>query len=197
MDEKEIVKSINADTKESNSVQTIIGRQRRMLTDNDTGEVLVVDQISKRINGSRNFWKCYLMDFLSILHIFDSRQADVFIYIVENTNQANNLFIGTYRKIAKDVGCSTGTITTIMKKLVEKNFVKRVQNGVWLVNPNILMRGNDTKRQILLSYYQSDDPINQITMSRTKRSEIKEQQVFDEGDDISEYGSEKVITDKK
>lgn len=43
-----------------------------------------------------------------------------------------------------------------------------MQNGVWLVNPNILMKGNDTKRQILLSYYQNDEPIDEITMSRTK-----------------------------
>lgn len=48
--------------------------------------------------------------------------------------------------------------------------IKKVQNGVWLVNPNILMKGNDTKRQILLSYYESEEPINEISMSRTKRT---------------------------
>jgi len=55
------------------------------------------------------------------------------------------------------------------------NFIKKVQNGVWLVNPNILMKGNDTKRQILLSYYESEEPINQITMTRTKRTPIENQ----------------------
>ena len=38
-----------------------------------------------------------------------------------------------------------------------------------MVNPNILMKGNDTKRQILLSYYESDEPIDQITVKRTKQ----------------------------
>ena len=158
----------------NSEVKTVIGHRRRSLTDNDTGEVLIVDQITKRIHGGRNFWKCYLMDFLSILGIVDNRQVDVFIYIVENTNQTTNLFIGTYRKIAKDVQCSTGTVTNIMKKLVANNFVKRVQNGVWFVNPNVLMKGSDQKRQILLSYYQSDEPINCLTMSRTKRKAIPE-----------------------
>lgn len=60
-----------------------------------------------------------------------------------------------------------------MKKLQANNFIKKVQNGVWLVNPNILMKGNDNKRQILLSYYQSENPINEITMTRTKRIPIK------------------------
>lgn len=153
--------------------QTLVGQKKRELVDTTTGEVIWVDQITKRTYGTKNFWKCYLMDFLSVLGIIDSKQLDVFIYIVDNTQQANNTFIGTYAKIAKDVGVCRQTIATIMKKLQENNFVKKVQNGVWLVNPNILMKGNDTKRQILLSYYESEEPVDQITFSRTKQTEIK------------------------
>ncbi len=154
--------------------QTLIGQQKKHYIDADTGESIWVDQISKRSYGTKNFWKCYLMDFLTVLGIIDSKQLDVFIYIVENTNQATNMFIGTYRKIAGDLKCSLDTVSKIMKKLQENNFIKKVQNGVWLVNPNILMKGNDTKRQILLSYYQADEPVNEITYMRTKRPEIKD-----------------------
>lgn len=156
--------------------QTLIGQRKRELLDTETGEIIHVDQITKRTYGTKNFWKCYLMDFLSVLGIIDSKQLDIFIYIVENTNQANNTFLGTYKKIAKDVGVSEPTIAKIMKKLQENNFIKRLQAGAWLVNPNILMKGNDTKRQILLSYYESEEPINQVTMSRTKRAPLPEQQ---------------------
>jgi DNA-binding Lrp family transcriptional regulator len=92
---------------------------------------------------------------------------------VENTNQTTNLFIGTYAKIAKDLGVSQPTIAKIIKKLQDNQFIRKVQNGVWLVNPNILMKGNDTKRQVLLSYYESDEPIDEITVKRTRRSAIK------------------------
>ena len=153
--------------------QTLIGQKKRELVDRSTGEVIWVDQITKRTYGTKNFWKCYLMDFLTVLGIIDSKQLDVFIYIVENTQQANNTFIGTYRKIAGDLHCSLDTVSKIMKKLQENNFIKKVQNGVWLVNPNILMKGNDTKRQILLSYYESEEPVDQITFSRTKQKEIQ------------------------
>ena len=37
------------------------------------------------------------------------------------------------------------------------------------------MKGNDTKRQILLSYYQSEEPIDKITVRRTKQKPILEQ----------------------
>ena len=151
------------------TTQTLVGQQRRELMDTQTGELMHVDQITKMVYGSKNFWKCYLMDFLSVLGIIDSKQLDIFIYIVENTNQSNNVFLGTYDKIAKDVGVSRPTIYKIMKKLQDNNFIRKMQSGAWLVNPNILMRGNDHKRQILLSYYESNEPINEITMSRTKR----------------------------
>lgn len=137
------------------------------------GEVVTFDNIQKVVYGSKNFWKCYLMDFLTVLGIIDSKQLDVFIYIAENTNQATNYFIGTYDKISKDVGVCRQTIATIMKKLQEKNFIRKVQNGLWQVNPNILMKGNDKKRQMLLTYYESDTPIDKITVARTKRPEIK------------------------
>lgn len=159
------------------NTETLIGERKRELIDTQTGEYIYVDQITKRIYGAKAFWKCYLMDFLSVLGIFDNRQVDIFIYIVENTNKATNLFIGTYAKIAKDLGCSSTTIATTMRKLKNNGFVKKVQNGVWMVNPNILMKGNDHKRQILLSYYADDEPVNQITMSRTKRHEIPEKPI--------------------
>lgn len=156
--------------------QTLIGTKKRELIDRETGEQIFVDQITKRVYGSKNFWKCYLMDFLMVLGIIDSKQVDIFIYIVENTNQSTNIFLGTYKKIAADVGCSEPTIAKIMKKLVANGFIKRVQNGAWFVNPNILMRGNDQKRQILLSYYEAEEPLNELTYNRTKRKPVEEQE---------------------
>lgn len=152
--------------------QTLVGNKKLELMNTATGEMIYVDQITKRAYGSKNFWKVYLMDFLTVLGIIDSKQLDIFIYIVENTNQSNNTFLGTYKHISEQTGCSSRTIAKIMKKLQDNNFIKRIQNGAWLVNPNILMKGNDHKRQILLSYYESEEPINQISMSRTKRTPL-------------------------
>lgn len=170
------------------NTQTLIGTKQKELIDVETGVSIWVDQITKRAYGSKNFWKVYLMDFLTVLGIIDSKQLDVFIYIAENTNQSTNQFIGTYDKIAKDVNVSRPTIAKLMKKLQDNKFIKKVQNGVWLVNPNILMRGSDKKRQILLSYYQADEPINEVTFQRIKQKEITNKPELDnnllEGDVI-------------
>ena len=126
------------------------------------------------------------MDFLTVLGIIDSKQLDVFIYIAENTNQATNTFIGTYRKISEDTNVSRPTIAKIMKKLQDNGFIKRIQNGAWLVNPNILMRGGERKRQILLSYYESEEPIDKMTFQRVKRGVIDGNKTREEYPDTRE-----------
>lgn len=163
--------------------QTLIGTRKKALIDTDTGESIIVDQITKRIYGTKNFWKLYLMDFLMVLGIIDSKQLDVFIYVIENTNSSNNVFLGTYDKISKDVGVCRQTIARVMKKLQQNNFIKKIQNGAWLVNPNILMKGNDTKRQILLTYYNSEEPINSLTVNRIVKNNNEEVEMLEERSD--------------
>jgi predicted transcriptional regulator len=134
---------------------TIIEDEKKKLVDVETGEVIIVDNVQKHIYGPKAFWKIYLLDFMTVLGIIDSKQLDVCIYIAENTSQSNNLFIGTHKRIAADVGVSPRTVNTILNKLKDNGSIKRVQNGVWAVNPNIMMKDNDRKRQILLSYYET------------------------------------------
>ena len=116
-----------------------------------------------------------LNGFLTVLGIIDNKQLDIFIYIAENTNQSNNLFIGTYKQIAKDVGVSEPTIAKLMKNYNKIILLKKI-NGVYIVNPNIMMKGNDTKRQILLSYYEEDKPLNSIEVLRGKQNALPEKE---------------------
>ncbi|MGG3519764.1 replication/maintenance protein RepL [Bacillus pseudomycoides] len=64
-----------------------------------------------------------------------------------------------------------------MRKLQANNFIKKKQNGVYIINPNIMMKGNDTKRQILLSYYEEDKPLNSIEVLREKQKAIPKQKI--------------------
>lgn len=156
--------------------QTLVGTKKRELWDRSTGEVFTVDQITKLVYGTKQFWKIYLMDFLAVLGVFDSKQVDVFIYIVENTDPSTNLFLGTYKAIANGSGCTQPTVAQIMKKLRAQDFVRKVQNGAYYVNPNILMKGNDTKRQMLLTYYRStDENVNGIEVKRERKKGFDDQ----------------------
>lgn len=141
---------------------TIIGQEQCYLPCSPggeiTGDMIKLDEITKKVCGQRQFWKIYLFDFLAILGIVDSRQLDVLVYILEHTNSATNLYIGTWKKIQDDTGVSAETVRRIMKKLQDNGFLKKVQNGVYGINPKIMMKGNEHKRQILLTYQEVDQP---------------------------------------
>ena len=64
------------------------------------------------------------MDFLQVLGILDSKQVDILVYILENTEPANNTFVGTYARIQKETGISQMTISRVLKKLQDANFEK-------------------------------------------------------------------------
>lgn len=135
--------------------KTLIGQRRRRLVDQDTGELVEVNQIVKRVYGQKAFWKVYLMDFLQILGCFENKQLDVLIYILEHTNSSTNLFLGTYRSIADKAHVSYDTVQRTVRLLLEKGFLKKIQNGAYQVSPEIMLKGSDHKKQLLLSY--SDD----------------------------------------
>lgn len=137
----------------SENTKTLIGEKERVLVDRETGEEIRVNQITKRMYGTKQFWKVYLMDFLQVLGVLDSKQVDILVYILENTQQATNTFIGTYKKIQEEVKVSSPTVAKVMTTLQQKKFITKVQNGVWQISPTIMMKGNDNKQQMLLSYY--------------------------------------------
>lgn len=139
------------------NTQTLIGEKKKTLIDKETGEIIEVNQITKRIYGSKQFWKVYLYDFLQVLGVVENKQLDVIIYILENTQQSTNTFIGTYKQIAKNCNVSEPTIAKIMKKLQEKKFITKIQNGVWQISALIMLKGNDHKQKILLNYYNDEE----------------------------------------
>ena len=132
--------------------QTLIGSQRKRLIDEDTGERIEVEQITKRALGQKQFWKIYLMDFLQVLGGFEYKQLDVLIYILEHTEASTNTFIGTYRGLSEKAGVSFDTVARTVKLLTTKGFLKRVQTGVYQVSPNIMMKGSEHKKSLLLNY---------------------------------------------
>ena len=76
---------------------------RETIYKDESGEhTLQETEIYKKIYGSQQFWKIYLSDFLNALGLINNnKQLDVLFHVLENTDQASNIYIGTYQKITK------------------------------------------------------------------------------------------------
>lgn len=124
-----------------------------------TGESRLVEVREKKIYGSEHFWKLYLARFLKVLDTFKSKEVIVLVHILRNMETSNNTFTGSYRKISKDIsreqkkrgerGISLDSVRRTMKVLQDAEFLVKRQNGVYMVSPDILMKGDDNKRAML------------------------------------------------
>lgn len=136
-------------------MKTIIEQRKRRLQDIDTGEYIEAEQITK-ISGKKSFWKIFLMDFLQILGGFEYKQLDVLIYILEHTNPTTNTYIGTYRATAERAGVSYNTTYRTIKLLQDKGMMTKVQNGLYHINPQIMLRGDKYQARLMLDYIADD-----------------------------------------
>ena len=99
-----------------NNNTAYISRTKRYI-DEDGNEGTQTD-VYKKVYGTKHFWKVWLSDLLYTLELINnSKQLDVVFYVLDNTDQTNNLYIGTLQKTADKTGISYKTVATIFKKM--------------------------------------------------------------------------------
>jgi hypothetical protein len=149
-----------------------ISRTKRYI-DEDGNEGTQTD-IYKKVYGGKHFWRVWLGDLLYTLGLINnSKQLDVVFYVLDNTDPANNLYIGTIRKTVEETGISYGTVATIFKKMQEVDMIVKQGNGVYKVKPNLLMKGDYNKKQRLVIEYE-----------KIKREEEQKHEKPDDGDAV-------------
>lgn len=136
------------------------------MTLTESGEV--IKQKEKKIDISLNFWKLSIYSFTHKLNKINNKQLAVVLYILEKTNPSDNTFIGTYKNISKDVKCSLDTVTRVINSLLISDFMRKKQNGVYVINPYVLVKGNEKKKAMIYSKYKELE-IKQPTEPKEKK----------------------------
>lgn len=122
------------------------GTQR--LIDEQSGEVIEVDKLYRK-QTSGNFHKAYLIQLISMMDMIGNQKFKVVNYILDNIHWSNNTLIATVKEMIKATGTSKQTVITTLKALEEGNIIKR-RTGALMLNPELLMRGDDHKQKYLL-----------------------------------------------
>ena len=134
--------------------QKIIGKQNYI--NQETGEIIETVVIEKNIEQDFNFHKVWIIDIMNIIGEMGNKKIKIIEYILENMNKDNIVYF-TYSKLEKDVGVSRPIVVDTIKNLIEKNFMKRIQTGVYQVNPDLVVKGSTGKRINLLIQYKNID----------------------------------------
>ena len=131
----------------------VIGNQQYI--NFNTGEIedFQVTSVEER---DFNFTKVWMKNFISTLDLVGNQKTKLAFWIIENLNKENQLTM-TYRQISEKTNISLETVRKTMTILLEVNFLKRINQGVYQVNPDILFKGNKNTRLNLLTQYNNLD----------------------------------------
>lgn len=116
------------------------------LVDTETGEVIPV-QLKQVENRDFNFHKIWLQMFINGLDGIANKKMKLAFWIIDNLDKENKLCY-TFRRMADATGLSIDTVIKTMRELQEGDppFLKKLQSGVYIVNPEILYKGGHHSR---------------------------------------------------
>lgn len=134
----------------------VVGTQQYLNTTTGRMEDFQVTTIEER---DFNFTKVWMRDFISALDLVGNQKTRIAYWVVENLNRENMLTC-TYRQISEKTGISLETVRITMKILIEADFLRRVNGGCYVVNPNVIYKGTRSGRlNVLNCYVDADKPV--------------------------------------
>ncbi|UXV43727.1 replication/maintenance protein RepL [Staphylococcus simulans] len=151
--------------------QNPIYKGKETYVNQETGEVLEVDKIYRQqVQG--NFVKAYIKGLVMMLDVVGGSKLKVVNYLLDNLRLSDNKLIATTREIADNTKTSPTTVTDTLKTLENGNVIKR-RTGVIMLNPEILLRGDDNKHRHLLVEFKEFDRANEEQHAKVEYDSFK------------------------
>jgi len=105
-----------------------------------TGEKVPISLMVKEIE--KNYWeKAFIGVLANFIEVGGEANNKVLAYLIRHKN-SENLVMGTYKSIAKDSDVSETTVSKLFKILQKKEFIKKIRNGLYMINPKMLRYGS-------------------------------------------------------
>lgn len=121
----------------------------------DTGEVVEM-QVTDIEERDFNFNKIFMQHFIVAMNLIGNQKSKLAFWIIDNLKNGN-LITMTYRQISQVTKISLKTVSDTMRLLLEADFLRRINIGCYMVNPNISFKGHHSARMNFLhQYYQAE-----------------------------------------
>lgn len=163
-------------TKTTTKKQVTIGREEYINQKTGTVEEF---QVVRTQDLDFNFEKIWLTHLLEALDIVGNKKVKVLNWMFKNRN-ADNHIIGTQRSIAESASVSVPIVNETIKLLTNIKAIKKINSGVYQLNPDVMFKGGYKKRMnILLQYeriHEHDHPPQIKELSDAEIQEITDEQ---------------------
>ena len=141
-----------------------------------TGELqsFVVTTVEER---DFNFTKVWMKNFLNTIGLVGNAKTKVAYWVIDNLEKSNILTY-TYRQISDATGFSLDTVTKTMTILLESDFLKRINQGSYMVNPEIIFKGTHQSRLCALTQYQTVEKRSETSLEQQLSNILKSIEVL-------------------
>jgi len=121
-----------------------------------TGEITEMQVISIE-ERDVNFHKLWLSHILQTIDLIGNQKMRLAFWILDHLN-AENMLVMSQRQIAEKTGISLKTVSLTIRALIQADFLIKINNSAYMVNPNILFKGGKNSRlNVLLKYKEFKD----------------------------------------
>jgi len=118
------------------------------LIDLVTGEEVPLQAFVERVTKDK--WeKAYAKTLAEYIGMGGNEACKVLAYLIaERTSK--NLILGTHKEVAEDAGVSARFVSKLYAVLMNRGMLKKVRNGCYFLNPEIICYGKKTHGAMLL-----------------------------------------------
>jgi len=133
----------------------VVGTQQYINAQTGTLETMQVTSIEDR---DFNFHKIWMRNFIATIDLVGNQKTKVAFWIIDNLNRDNQLLY-TYRQIAEKTKVSLDTVRLTMGILLDSDFLRKATNGCYIVNPEIVFKGQRGSRINVLNQFSNAEHV--------------------------------------
>lgn len=97
----------------------------------------------------KNFRRIFPNQAFPVLSLFANKSTQIILYLMANAD-SNNMVYATYKSIMVDCSVSDKkTVSRVLKQLQEAQCIVEVSTSHYMINPAVILQGNDQKFGLL------------------------------------------------
>jgi hypothetical protein len=136
-----------------------IGTEEKSIVDSKTGEVLdtIIKSIVKQkfVNGNDRFFMIF-SNTLDVMKKLDKVALLVLVYFGIEATETDLKFTATKfykRKASLNLGMAYSTVSNAIQRLYKHDVIRRVDAGIYVINPEFFWKGVMNKRPVAYGQY--------------------------------------------
>ena len=116
----------------------------------------------------KNFRRIFPNQTFPLLSLFANKPTQILVYLMANAD-SNNMIYATYKSIMEDCQVTDKkTVTRVLKDLQEAHAIVEVSTSHYMLNPAVMLPGNDQKFGLLAAQF--NDFLSAKSIKKQKES---------------------------